>query len=122
MLVTGLGHLYLRRWRRALGWLVALFGVVVLTVEPATLEAVGAGTDVDAMALAPALIVGSLSVADAYVLARAHNAAHRSPVAGDDRLSDCPNCGRERDPDLEFCQWCTTEFDAAPPTDDSRER
>jgi len=42
-LVTGFGHLYLRRWRRAVGWLAVLFAVSYVFVEPAAIEALAAG-------------------------------------------------------------------------------
>jgi len=41
--VTGFGHLYLRRWRRAVGWLAVLFAVSYVFVEPAAIEALAAG-------------------------------------------------------------------------------
>ena len=118
-LATGLGHLYLRRWRRALGWLVALFAVSVLFVDPAAFEAAGQGS-VDPLALAPLLLVATLSVLDAYALAHVHNAVAQLSVTGDGQLTHCPNCGRELDPDIEFCHWCTadvSELDVVATTD-----
>lgn len=121
LFVTGLGHLYLRRWRRALGWLLALFGVSTLFVEPGALEAFASSGAVDPVAMAPVLLVGALSVVDAYLLAHVQNAAGNDPLQSDDATdpigsdddpSACPNCGKELDPDLTFCHWCTTEFDA----------
>ncbi|WP_135828491.1 zinc ribbon domain-containing protein [Halorussus halobius] len=121
---TGLGHLYLRRWRRALGWLAVLFGTTALFVEPATLDALANGEAVNVGAIAPVLVAGSLSIADAYVLARAHNSARlASEAAGDatldgdvstgeardDERPACPDCGRDLDPELDFCHWCNTE-------------
>lgn len=135
-LVTGLGHLYLRRLRRALGWLVVLFGVTALLVDPATLDALASGEAVNPAEIAPVLITGSLSILDAYVLARAHNSATRgattrasvapdgtSPegaaaegVASDGASADgdrpkCPHCKRELDPELDFCHWCNSELE-----------
>ncbi|MUV89691.1 zinc ribbon domain-containing protein [Halapricum sp. CBA1109] len=111
-LVTGLGHLYLRRWRRALGWLAVLFGTSYVFVDTATLAAIAAGSSVDPMALLPVLVVASGSVADAYLLARTHNAVAAVTVTDDGSLTHCPNCGKELDTDLEFCHWCTARVPA----------
>lgn len=112
---TGFGHLYLRRWRRALGWIAVLFGVAALFVDPAALEAFVRSGAVDPVALAPLLIAGAFSVADAYVLAHAHNIVAQATVSADGPLTHCPNCGRELDPELDFCQWCTAEVDELAP-------
>jgi len=110
VLATGVGHVYLRRWRRALGWVVALFGVTALFVDPAAIEAVAAGNAVDPVTIAPTLLVASLSALDAYLLAHAHNAVARM-VDPERQRTQCPTCGRELDDDLEFCHWCATEVD-----------
>lgn len=108
-LATGLGHLYLRRWRRALGWLVALIAVSVLFVDPAVLEATATGASVDLLSRLPLLVVGGLSILDAYLLAHAQNQVVR-PAGAQTGDPHCPNCGRELDTDLEFCHWCTAEI------------
>ncbi|WP_115862906.1 zinc ribbon domain-containing protein [Halorussus litoreus] len=109
VVATGLGHLYLRRWRRAFGWLVVLFGAASLFVEPAALEEIATGAAVDPVALAPVLAVAVLSTVDAYVLAHAQNAVARLNRDSDGDLTHCPNCGNELDPDIEFCHWCTAD-------------
>ncbi|WP_459193244.1 DUF7575 domain-containing protein [Halosimplex sp. J119] len=106
---TGFGHLYLRRWRRAIGWVAVLSGVAVLFVDPAALDALVNSGTVDPQALAPLLVAGAFSVADAYVLAHAHNIVAQATASADGQLIHCPNCGRELDPELDFCQWCTAE-------------
>lgn len=116
VLVTGAGHVYLRRWRRALGWLALLFGVSTLLVDPEALEALAAGDAIDLVELAPTLLVGGLSVVDAYFVTRAQNRREEassapSTEAGDNDTVYCPNCGKELDTDLDFCQWCTTPLD-----------
>jgi hypothetical protein len=103
--ITGLGHLYLRRWRRAGAWLVLLFGVAVLFVPPEAMDAYLNSGDI--RAVAPVLLVGIASALDAYFLARSHNSTVREVV---ERGTFCPNCGREVDDDLDFCQWCTTQL------------
>ena len=110
VLATGLGHLYLRRWRRALGWLLALFATSYVFVDPAAMEAVASGGNVDLVALAPVLAVGGLSALDAYLLAHAQNALAGVTVAPDGELTNCPNCGKEVDSELSFCHWCTAEL------------
>lgn len=106
---TGLGHFYLRRWRRALGWLVVLFAVASLFVEPAALEGLAEGAAADPVALAPVLVVAGLSTVDAYVLAHAQNAVARLNPDPDGDLTHCPNCGNELDSDIDFCHWCTAD-------------
>lgn len=118
-LATGLGHLYLRRWLRAAGWLAVLFGVTAVFVDPATIEAYADGNAVGVLSIAPILLVTTLSALDAYLLARVQNtvvemsaaAEHRPPSAAVADSRSCPNCGQPLDPELEFCHWCTTELD-----------
>lgn len=109
-LVTGLGHIYLRRWKRAFGWLTALCAASVLFVDPATLEAFANWQVTDPVAVAPILLVGCLSIADAYVLAHAENTIRRTTPAPDGQFTHCPQCGNELDADLDFCHWCTTDL------------
>ncbi|ESP87093.1 zinc ribbon domain-containing protein [Candidatus Halobonum tyrrellensis] len=118
-LATGFGHLYLRRWGRALAWVVLTVATTVLFVDPAAVEAAANGTVADPLAFAPTLAVAAVSVVDAYLLARVNNAVARmvaarttEPEAGSAPVA-CPHCGRELDPDLEFCHWCTAELDRA---------
>lgn len=110
-LVIGFGHFYIRRWRRALGWLVAAVGVSVLFVDQSTIEALSTFSGVDPLAVAPLFVVGALSVVDAYVLAQAQNAIVRQTPEPDGTLTHCPHCGNELEEDLEFCHWCTTRID-----------
>lgn len=123
VLATGFGHLYLRRWRRGLAWVGVLFATSVLFVDPAIVETLANGNAVDPIAIAPILLVGSLSAADAYLLVHVHNAVTRLTVTSDGQLTHCPTCGKELDRDLEFCHWCTTdvsEFDE--PSPDNRNK
>jgi hypothetical protein len=116
----GLGHLYLRRWRRAFGWFAIFFGVSFLSVEPAALAAVARGSPGDPTALAPVFVVGVLSVADAYLLARARNATTQPVSVPGERPIRCPNCGDELDAELGFCHWCAAAVpgsDAGTPDD-----
>lgn len=114
--MTGFGHLYLRRWRRAVGWLAALFAVSYAFVDPAAIETLAAGEPVDPLSVAPTLLVGGASVVDAYVIARAQNvlAQTREAAEGTEHpgaaVDSCPNCGKDVDPELDFCHWCTADL------------
>jgi TM2 domain-containing membrane protein YozV len=111
VLATGVGHFYLRRWRRGLAWVGILFGVTVLFVDPAAVETVTNWRAIDPVAIAPILLVGSLSVVDAYMLAHAHNSLARLNSVSGERFTRCPNCGRELDTDLDFCHWCSMKIE-----------
>ena len=134
-LATGLGHFYLRRWKRGLGWFVAAVAVSAVFVPPEAARALLEGSGGDLGTLAPLIAAGVASVADAYVLARLHQqethdgverTTPSSPAAGEtsavtgggsvetrtttDVDAECPECGKELDPDLDFCPWCTTRL------------
>ncbi|MFC7324264.1 zinc ribbon domain-containing protein [Halorubrum rutilum] len=73
LVVSGLGHAYLRRWARALGWYVAVTAAVVALVPDAAVDGLIAG-DVPPLAdVAPAVLVVAASVIDAYVTAHRQN-------------------------------------------------
>ncbi len=163
LLIPGLGHAYLRRWGRALGWYVGITATLVLLVPDAAIDQLLAREPPPLADVLPALIVGAGSVVDAYVIAVRNNREYerrmrarstgggagareddRSPdgTREDDRSPDgtreddrspagpavgadepgnagdpaavleCPHCGRETDPDIDFCHWCTEPFDA----------
>lgn len=153
LVVTGLGHAYLRRWLRGFGWFAATFAAIVLLVPPEVVEAINTGgtiaNPVDAL---PPVFVVVASAVDAYLLARetqrdaqATRAATMAAQAGatdgpDDDASSgvvadvapdqvtgedapsCPACGKDLDPDLDFCPWCTTKLDRVGPNDDGTEQ
>ena len=97
--VAGVGHAYLRRWRRAAAWFVAVMAVSIgLIVALTDLQTVTADT------LPPAVVVplvGMLaaSVLDAYLLSR------RGRTRPDDG-PECPSCGRDLDAGIDFCWYC----------------
>ncbi|MFB6083118.1 MAG: DUF6677 family protein [Halorientalis sp.] len=114
LVYPGLGHVYLREWARALLW----FGLVVLTgslmipdgVYPTTFSAeslLRMSRAIPLNAVVALSAITGMNMVDAYVLASRTDQAGRGVAAG----TECPNCGREVDPDLEFCHWCTTELD-----------
>lgn len=119
VLGTGFGHVYLRRWRRAIGWFFASFLTSWLFVSDETLQAVSALmgnllmnpgsaslSSVPVMDLLPVYAILAASAVDAYVIARMNNQLVIEQRQG---IQRCENCGRQLDPDVSFCQWCATE-------------
>lgn len=108
ILVTGLGHIYLRQWLRALWWvtLVILAGLFFLP------EDVFFETQPSLTEIGPVFIIVSLCVIDAYLIARVHN--RRLAVTNFER---CPLCGTELDPELTFCWGCASDVETKPPTE-----
>lgn len=103
--VTGLGHVYLWRLRRALGWLAVAVAVGFLTLPQGFEPTATAATDA-----LPLLGVSVVSTVDAYRLARA-TGGDAADAGGADATPDCPDCGKELDPDVAFCPWCSTRLD-----------
>jgi len=100
LLVSGLGHAYLRRWARAFGRYAVITATLVFVVPDATVEKVIAGDRPPIAEIAPALVAVGASVVDAYVLALRNNRAHeqRAPsteTVGDaSQPSDCDEATR----------------------------
>jgi hypothetical protein len=112
-LVTGLGHIYLRRWRRATGWILLTVGASYLFVPAEALQTIHSGMLSSVRAIAPVLLVSGLSLLDLYVLTRIQQHQTTATHAAENRVDTltCPHCGKETDPDLQFCQWCTGRFE-----------
>jgi len=110
LVLAGLGHAYLREWRRAAGW----FGAIMLV--GVGLSAVFADAGVTSVAdlprevLLPVVALFLASAVDAYRLADAESGAQSAETVERARESGeeltCANCGRDVDPTMEFCQWC----------------
>ena len=121
LLVTGLGHLYLRRWLRALGWLGVAVIASALFVPQSTARAVTSGASLETsmiLSLLPVLLIEGASAIDAYRIAKGSarqraeaQAAPKEELSKEDPTITCPVCGKETDPELGFCQWCTSELD-----------
>ena len=120
LIYPGLGHLYLRTWLRALGWLaMALIAAglvmpesVIDAYETGGFEAVLSATrTLPLEAIVPLFVVRALVVADAFFVGRRQiqEEARRDAVG----VGVCPECGKELDEDLSFCPWCTTRLDEA---------
>lgn len=93
LLVSGLGHAYLRRWARAFGWYAAITATLVFIVPDGAVDQVVAGNRPPIGDIAPALVAVAASVVDAYVLAVRNNRAHErqsssTEAAGDAARSD----------------------------------
>ncbi|MFC4360032.1 zinc ribbon domain-containing protein [Halobium salinum] len=108
--VAGLGHLFLREWRRAVAWFALSAGasLVLLTMafDPARLMEPGFLLDVQQWprwVVVTLFVLLSLSIFDAYVLGRRSHAGTEGPT--------CPACARPVDPEMGFCHWCTLEFE-----------
>lgn len=119
--VPGLGHLYLRRWLRAAGWLLAVSVVAALFGLDQPVDLLAVGTFDTLVSLLPLSVVLGASILDAHRVATAMRAGTTTRDRGTaelpDRLVVCQSCGRGVDAQLDFCHWCTTEFDVADATD-----
>ena len=116
VLYPGLGHVYLRLWGRALLWFLSIVTATALLVPPevypSTLSVSAAMDAARALPLTVSitiLVMTLLNVLDAYMMAR--QSGEESPEGPDGEKATCPNCGKEVDEDLDFCQWCTTELE-----------
>lgn len=107
----GLGHLYLRRWVRGVGWLLASYAAFLLTAPAGlqTLEGLMTLDPTAAASLWPVLAVHVASAVDAYGLAT----LTVDDPSGAPEAPTCPHCGEELDPEIDFCPWCTTELTEA---------
>jgi hypothetical protein len=118
LLYPGAGHVYLREWLRAFAWFGLMFATVSLSL-PASAVPDSGGLSLDAVMQASRalptgasiaiFVIFALNTVDAYRLAR-QEPSTPEPVDTDDERR-CPNCGRETDADLEFCQWCSEPLD-----------
>jgi len=114
VLYPGLGHVYLRLWGRALLWFLSIVTATALLVPPevypSTLSVSAAMEAAQALPLTVSLtilLMTGLNVLDAYMMAKQSG----EESSEGDGTGTCPNCGKEVDEDLDFCQWCTTELE-----------
>lgn len=110
-LYPGLGHVYLREWRRALLWFTLALGTFILLAPSEALDT-GSATGMDALrrlaGQLPILAVVSMAAVTAFSMADAYYIATADEVPTG---VSCPACGREIDDDLDFCHWCTESFE-----------
>lgn len=116
MLYPGLGHVYLRAWLRAIGWFVLAVAAAALVVPESAYAAYESGgfdalyaasQDFGTDVFISLLGVRLLNVVDAYLTALKQSRAATAEV----KEGTCPSCGKELDPELDFCPWCTTRLD-----------
>ena len=125
--VAGTGHAYLRRWKRSILWLALTLGTMIILVnqyvpEPESIDPFDVFS-LPTEVVIPVFVVLAFSVFDAILLAYldsnpstggatagkvAATGGATDGVAGDDEGGlKCPHCGKETDPELDFCTWCT---------------
>ncbi|WP_050034086.1 DUF7575 domain-containing protein [Halorubrum halophilum] len=117
LLMSGLGHAYLRRWARAFGWYAVITATLVFIVPDPAVDRLVAGDPPPIADIAPVLVVVAASVVDAYVLAVRNNRAHER------RSSSTETGGGEPRPDAdEEGTWSddsTIDTRSSDPTADS---
>lgn len=117
VLYPGLGHIYLRAWKRALGWFLLAIATVALVVPTEVIERVDpldspfaisetVAAAASAGELTTLLVVVGFSVVDAYLLARRQPAEQAA-----EETHQCPSCRKELEDELDFCPWCATNLD-----------
>lgn len=100
--VTGLGHLYLRRWWRALGWVAIVAATIGFFLGDGALAG---ATPHDVV---PVVLVVAMSVVDAVIVARDHNRA-----VGVRQGERCPACARRLRMTEAFCWYCASRVEDA---------
>ncbi|WP_144920236.1 zinc ribbon domain-containing protein [Halorubrum salsamenti] len=95
LLVSGLGHAYLRRWARAFGWYALITATLVFVVPDAAVDRVVAGERPPLVEIAPALIAVAASVVDAYVLAVRNNRAYERGSPATETAADASSSDRD---------------------------
>ena len=115
VLIPGLGHVYLRLWIRALLWLVLYVAATTLLLpDGATPDSVSVDAFLaasDAIPVEVAVLVLGISlfcIADAYLMSKHVN--RRVRRSNGEVPAACPHCGKDLDPDLSFCHWCTSRL------------
>ncbi|RBI61591.1 hypothetical protein DMJ13_12865 [halophilic archaeon] len=126
----GLGHVYLREWLRALLWFGFAVTTALVVIPESTFQAVESGgmqAYLDATrglglnVVLPILAVQAVNIVDAYWTAKQGNRslAAATGASADTVTAKCPECGREVDEELDFCQWCTARLDEEPSPNES---
>src|SRR5699024_8344459 len=117
---TGFGHVYLREWIRAVGWFGLIFAATALALPGAAVPGAGgssvavvmqAADQLPTMVSVALLVLRILNTVDAYRLVKQRHAAPTADSSAEDASAStdanrCPHCGRETDPEFDFCQWC----------------
>jgi hypothetical protein len=96
--IAGVGHAYLRRWRRAAAWFALVVGAAMVLIYVFDDPATATPSTLPQEVIVPVLALLVTSVLDAYVVARRADTGEEPA---------CPHCGRPVDTEIDFCQWCT---------------
>ena len=124
VILPGAGHVLSRDWLRAVAFagLFLAASAVLLPIEQ--LAAAEPASYDEAITQATALADGVDPMAQFFLsfiaLFATIDAAFRAlgyPSGGDETAdgTTCPECGKDVDPDLEFCHWCTTRLESDGP-------
>lgn len=114
VLQPGLGHAYLREWLRAATWF-SLWMAAVLVVAPLPddprpgdlAEYVTGSSGLNSLSPAASFALMAVVAFAAYDTYR-----RAGPDEGDTSEGPrCPSCGREVDPELDFCHWCSADVE-----------
>lgn len=120
--IAGIGHLYLRRWRRAVAWFVVVVGataaLLAVFVFPNGLGDPGAIAAIEPSSL-PSVVIWPVFALLLLSTLDAHRLATAPPAATGDEPA-CPSCRKELDRDLGFCPWCTVELEWVDPDVENR--
>ncbi len=104
--VAGAGHAYLREWRRAAAWFSLVLGAALVLISTFADPATVTPSTLPTAAVAPILLLLTLSTLDAYRVAN-RGASSVAPGGADaDDAPACPGCGRPVDPGIDFCWYC----------------
>jgi hypothetical protein len=122
--IAGVGHAYLKEWRRAVAWFTFVLGaeLVLLSVfaDPASVVESGSSVPMTVSTLMstasalPSTVTGPLLVLLVLSTVDAYRIGLMDVGVGPDAGPSCPYCGQEVDPELDFCQWCTGKFERPP--------
>mgnify|MGYP000406884726 CR=1 FL=1 len=124
VIMPGAGHVLSRDWLRAVAFaglflsasafllpLDQLATTGATSYDAAITQATAMAEDTDPMAQFLLSFIALFATLDAAFRGLRYSADRTTGADG----ATCPECGKDVDPDLEFCHWCTTrlESDAA---------
>ncbi|WP_425607389.1 DUF7575 domain-containing protein [Halomontanus rarus] len=117
LVLPGAGHALIRDWVRALLF-AGLFLSATALIMPIN-DIAAAGSMAERMTIVTDEPRTSQFVLSFMLLFTAVDAGFRAlgfpPGSNGADGPTCPNCGRELDPEIEFCHWCTTRLEYADP-------
>lgn len=121
LVLPGAGHALIRDWVRALLF-AGLFLSATALIMPIN-DIAAAGSMAERMTIVTDEPRTSQFVLSFMLLFTAVDAGFRAlgfpPGSNGADGPTCPNCGRELDPEIEFCHWCTTRLEYVDPNIES---